>query len=84
MEIKDCVLSHLEQEAHSLPPVELQFVIDTVVNTIPRLINKYIKGSKKHGGNLLANRDLPSEMEQEVFDQFWYLAAQKHTNKVIT
>jgi len=69
-----------DEEEHVLLPDDSVLLETIVINFVHALIEKYIKGSKEHGGSL-AKRDLEKEMYDEIIDLVVYKEAQRYLNK---
>lgn len=55
---------------------EVEFLMsESLMIFTKRATEKFIKGQKEHGGDI-RDRNLPSELAQEVLDIFWYTSAQ--------
>lgn len=71
--VKEILDSDREHILDSVTKAKMAISLNTFVI---ESIEKFIKGQKEHGGNLV-DRDLAKEISQETIDLFWYNEGQK-------
>jgi len=78
IENQEILLDH-----HISSLVERNWLSHILTEDIEKKINKYILGSKEHGGGFLSckDRDNNKDIDDEITDLFFYIEKQKYLKK---
>jgi hypothetical protein len=74
LQVERLVKQKEDQVGHTLPKKDFEFLQDTLLRTVDGMAEKFVRGSKEHGGCITDRPALP-ELVNEMYDGMFYAAA---------